>query len=130
MCAGYLSQMLPSSFGVFSAGVKGKKEIKPEAVKVMAEDKVDISSATVNHVSEFDPNNFEVVVRCCGCDLEVGGNAGWNERPTYRDWNVDGSVTRAGSSLEEFQSLRDEIKKKCQSLADELLLSTFSVKSC
>jgi len=77
--------------GVASAGIVGGTAVKPGAIAVMKESGVDISGFTSDAVADFDPNDFDVVVSCCGCGakLDPPDKAAWKTRAVFADWNLD-----------------------------------------
>ena len=61
---GYLRQLLGTAAHVYSAGVE-VHGVNPRAVQVMAEDGVDISQHTSNHVDEYALIPFDYVLTVC-----------------------------------------------------------------
>lgn len=67
---GYLQQLLGDRAAVYSAGVE-VHGVNPKAVRVMAEDGVDISRHTSNHVDEYAAVPFAYVLTVCDHAHEV-----------------------------------------------------------
>lgn len=67
---GYLEQLLGERAHVYSAGVE-VHGLNPRAVRVMAEDGVDISHHTSNHVDEYAAVPFDYVITVCDHANEV-----------------------------------------------------------
>jgi arsenate reductase len=67
---GYLEQALGERANVYSAGVE-VHGLNPRAVRVMAEDGVDISHHTSNHVDEYAALPFNYVITVCDHANEV-----------------------------------------------------------
>ena len=67
---GYLQQALGHRATVYSAGVE-VHGLNPRAVRVMAEDGVDISHHTSNHVEEYAHVPFDYVLTVCDHAQEV-----------------------------------------------------------
>jgi arsenate reductase len=67
---GYLQQELGNRATVYSAGVE-VHGLNPRAVRVMAEDGVDISYHTSNHVDEYAHVPFDYVLTVCDHANEV-----------------------------------------------------------
>ncbi len=67
---GYLNQALGDQATVYSAGVE-VHGVNPRAVRVMAEDGVDISHHTSNHVDEYATVPFDYVLTVCDHANEV-----------------------------------------------------------
>lgn len=66
---GYLQQMAGSTALVYSAGVE-VHGVNPRAIQTMAEDGVDISQHTSNHVDEYAGVDFDYVITVCDNALE------------------------------------------------------------
>jgi arsenate reductase len=64
MAEGLLRQEAGEQFDVFSAGTKPSR-VRPEAIAVMRELGVDISSQRSKHVDEFAGQEFDTVVTVC-----------------------------------------------------------------
>jgi arsenate reductase len=61
---GYLQQFAGSKAQVYSAGVE-IHGVNPKAVKIMADDGVDISSHTSNNVDEYMDIPFDYIITVC-----------------------------------------------------------------
>lgn len=61
---GYLAAMGGDKVDVFSAGVE-THGVNPKAISIMAEDGVDISLHTSNHVDEYRAVEFDYVITVC-----------------------------------------------------------------
>lgn len=61
---GYLQQMAGDKAEVYSAGVE-THGVNPRAIQAMAEDGIDISSHTSNHVDEYIGIDFDYVITVC-----------------------------------------------------------------
>ena len=118
MAEGYLREFADDRFNVHSAGTDPKDEVHPLAVKVMAEDGIDISQQRPKHVKTYlghMPVRYLIVV--CGGANENCPRIwpGMNQR-LY--WPFDDPAAYEGSPedvLDEFRRVRDEIKTKIQS---------------
>lgn len=64
MMHGYLKSFLPSDSMVRSAGIE-THGLNKSAVSIMAEDGIDISNHTSNHLSEYEDIQFDVIVTVC-----------------------------------------------------------------
>ena len=65
MAEGWGKQLLSSRFNVYSAGIE-KHGLNPNAVKVMQEQGVDISTHFSKTLDDLKDVNFDVVVTVCG----------------------------------------------------------------
>lgn len=63
MAEGYLKHFAPE-LAVYSAGIE-THGVNPRAVTVMANDGLDISDHTSNHVDEYSEINFDYVITVC-----------------------------------------------------------------
>eukprot|EP00966_Prymnesium_polylepis_P011508 264984-Prymnesium_polylepis.1 len=83
MADGWLRALRGSqSVGVASAGIVGGTAVKPGAITVMGEAGVDISKYTSDAISDFSPNDFDIVISCCGCGdkLNPADKIAWKKR--------------------------------------------------
>src|SRR5699024_3518875 len=98
---------------VLSAGSAPKDQINPVAVEAMAEDGVDITSATPKILTTDAVRASDVVITMgCGdaCPIFPGKR--------YEDWEL---ADPAGQGLEAVRPIRDEIKRRVSALISELL---------
>ncbi|UOE51509.1 arsenate reductase ArsC [Mucilaginibacter sp. SMC90] len=61
---GYLKYFAGSKATIYSAGIE-IHGVNPKAIKIMAEDGIDISNHTSNHVDEYAGINFDYVITVC-----------------------------------------------------------------
>lgn len=113
MAAGYLAALGGDRVEVRSAGSEPKDRINPVAVEAMAEEGIDIGAntpkvLTVDAVKESDV----VITMGCGdaCPIFPGKR--------YEDWQLDDP---AGQDLETVRPIRDEIRRRVETLLGELL---------
>ena len=110
MAEGLLRELGGVGFDVFSAGTQ-PTAVKPEAVAVMRERGIDISTHRSKHVSEFAGQPFDFVLTVCdsakeGCPIFPG-------RAQRLHWSVpdpaavDGDVRER---LEAFRRVRDALE--------------------
>jgi arsenate reductase len=116
MAEGYLRHFAGHRFDVYSAGVEPKDRVHPLAVKVMAEDGVDISNHEPKDAEQFlgEPIAFLIIV--CHRANESCPRA-WPGILNRLYWPFDDPVEFRGSQQEtfaEFCRVRDEIKEKIQ----------------
>lgn len=64
MAHGYLAAMGGEKVEVYSAGVE-THGVNPKAISIMAEDGIDISRHTSNHVDEYRNIDFDFVITVC-----------------------------------------------------------------
>ncbi len=113
MAAGYLRQLGGDRVQVLSAGSTPAETINPVAVQVMAEEGIDIAgeqpkTLTVDAVQASD------VVITMGC----GDTCPYYPGKRYEDWVLRDP---AGQGIEVVRSIRDEIRRRVETLLTELL---------
>jgi arsenate reductase len=113
MAAGFLRALGGGEIDVLSAGSAPKDEINPVVVEAMAEEGIDIADntpkvLTVDAVKESDV----VITMGCGdvCPIFPGKR--------YEDWVLEDP---AGQGIEAVRPIRDEIRRRVQSLVEDLL---------
>lgn len=113
MAAGYLRELARGRIQVLSAGSAPKDQINPVAVEAMAEEGIDITGnipkvLTVEAVKESDV----VITMGCGdaCPIFPGKR--------YEDWELDDP---AGQGIDAVRPIRDEIRRRVETLIEELL---------
>lgn len=113
MAAGYLRELAQGRIQVLSAGSAPKDQINPVAVEAMAEEGIDITGnipkvLTVEAVKESDA----VITMGCGdaCPIFPGKR--------YEDWELDDP---AGQGIDAVRPIRDEIRRRVETLIEELL---------
>jgi arsenate reductase len=102
-----------TSIGVASAGIVGGTAVKEGAITVMSEAGVDISKFSSDAIADFKPEDFDVVISCCGCGNKLDGDkVAWKERPVFEDWNLDDPPAIDPGDLSAYRRVRDEAKAK------------------
>jgi arsenate reductase len=107
---GYLAQFLGEQAQVYSAGVE-THGLNPRAVQVMAEDGVNISHHTSNHVDEYAAVPFDYVLTVCDHANEVCPVFPSSAQRLHH--NFPDPAKAMGSEaeiMEQFRSVRDQIK--------------------
>lgn len=61
---GYLTSLVNKDHTVYSAGVE-THGVNPKAIEVMAQDGIDISKHTSNHIDEYADIKFDFVITVC-----------------------------------------------------------------
>jgi len=113
MAAGYLRDLAGPRIQVLSAGSAPKDEINPVAVAAMAEQGIDIAANTPQVLTTDAVRQSDVVITMgCGdaCPIFPGKR--------YEDWVLDDP---AGQGIEAVRPIRDEIRRRVESLVAELL---------
>lgn len=107
---GYLAQQLGDQAAVYSAGVE-VHGLNPRAVRVMAEDGVDIAHYTSNHVDEYATIPFDYVLTVCDHANEVCPV--FPSSATKLHHNFPDPARATGDEvtiMNEFRAVRDQIK--------------------
>ena len=107
---GYLQQKLGDHAVVYSAGVE-THGLNPRAVQVMAEDSIDISQHTSNHVDEYIHVPFDYVITVCDHANEVCPVFPSSAKRLH--YNFPDPAKATGSEeevLNQFRTVRDQIK--------------------
>ncbi|MFF2631914.1 arsenate reductase ArsC [Microbacterium sp. NPDC058021] len=113
MAAGYLRELAGPRIQVLSAGSAPKDEINPVAVAAMAEQGIDIAANTPQVLTTDAVRQSDVVITMgCGdaCPIFPGKR--------YEDWVLDDP---AGQGIEAVRPIRDEIRRRVETLVAELL---------
>ncbi|MCG9886849.1 MAG: arsenate reductase, glutathione/glutaredoxin type [Cyanobacteria bacterium] len=110
MAEGFAKQMAGDRAIVASAGLAGS-EIDPLTVEVMAEVGVDIADQRSQPLSDFSPEQFNVVISLCGCGVNLPPE--WLETEQFEDWNLEDPE---GGDLDTFRTIRDQVYQRVAQL--------------
>ncbi len=107
---GYLEQALGERANVYSAGVE-VHGLNPRAVRVMAEDEVDISHHTSNHVDEYAAVPFDYVITVCDHANEVCPVFPSTAKKLHHNFPDPAKATGSEEEImDQFRSVRDQVK--------------------
>jgi arsenate reductase (thioredoxin) len=112
MAAGYLQHLAGDRINVLSAGSEPADRINPVAVQAMAEDGIDITTASPKVLTEEAVRESDVVVTM-GC----GDACPFYPGKRYEDWELDDP---AGQQIDAVRPIRDEIRARVEKLIGEL----------
>ena len=113
MAAGFLTHLSAGAVEVRSAGSMPADQVNPAAVAAMAEVGIDISTAVPKVLTPEAVEHSDVAITMgCGdvCPVFPGTR--------YEDWVLDDP---AGQGLEAVRPIRDEIRRRVETLIAELL---------
>lgn len=111
---GYLAQALGNRAAVYSAGVE-VHGLNPRAVRVMAEDGVDISQHTSNQVDEYAAVPFDYVLTVCDHANEVCPVFPSTARKLHHNFPDPAKATGSEAEImDQFRRVRDEVKAYAQ----------------
>lgn len=115
---GYLNHFANGNAIVYSAGVE-THGVNPKAIAIMAEDGIDISQHTSNHIDEYAQIDFDLVITVC--DSAKERCPFFPSRAQKFHHNFPDPAKAAGTDeeiMEEFRSVRDQIKDYCRNFVD------------
>ena len=110
MAEGYLRHFAKHRATIYSAGIE-THGVNPIAIKVMAEDGIDISNHTSNHVNEYIDIDFDLILTVCNNAEE---NCPYFPSKALKfHYNFPDPAKKTGTEeeiLNEFREVRDQIK--------------------
>ena len=107
---GYLTQLLGLRAGVYSAGIE-THGLNPRAVRVMAEDGIDISHHTSNHVDEYADVSFAFVITVCDHANEVCPVFPSTAQKLHHNFPDPAKATGTEEEImAQFRAVRDQVK--------------------
>jgi len=108
MAEGIAKSLAPEDVEVFSAGSR-PSSVRPEAVQVLAEIGIDISSQRSKGMDKVPADKVEAVVTLCAeevCPL-------WLHKAYRVHWGMpDPAAVEGENRLDAFRDIRDEIQKR------------------
>lgn len=115
MAHGYLEQLSKGKANIYSAGIE-THGLNPGAVSIMAEDGIDITSHTSNHVDEYSGIEWHFIITVCdhakeNCPFIPAKNAKRIHHNFFDPSKVVGSDEEKHSA---FKRARNEIKEFCE----------------
>ncbi len=113
MTEGFAKHLGAGKIEVTSSGLEAS-QVRPEAIATMKDAGVDISSQTSKALSDFSPENFDVVISLCGCGVNLPPE--WLTREVFADWQLDDPAEQP----EIFPRVRDEVKERVTQLIESL----------
>lgn len=115
---GYLRHFAQGKAEVYSAGVE-THGVNPRAIAVMAEDGIDISGHTSNHIDEFRSIAFDYVITVCDHAREVCPYFPTEAQQFHH--NFPDPAKASGSEADillAFRDVRDMIKTYCKAFIE------------
>ena len=113
MAEGFAKTLGRDQITVTSSGLEAS-QVRPEAITAMKDVGIDISDQTSKALSEFNPEDFDVVISLCGCGVNLPPE--WVTRQEFEDWQLDDPAEQP----EIFPRVRDEIKERVEALIAKL----------
>ena len=118
MAGGLLRHDAGAAFEVYSAGTK-PSQVRPEAIAVMREAGIDISSHRSKSVEEFEGRDFDYVITVCD-----NANESCPVFPAKTErihWSIDDPAAVQGPEEERlvaFRRIRDELRMRLRRFAE------------
>lgn len=112
MAAGYLQHLAGDRVEVLSAGTAPGNAVNPSAIAVMAEEGIDLSTATPKVLTDEAVQASDYVITM-GC----GDNCPFYPGKTYLDWKLEDP---AGQGVDSVRPIRDEIRSLVEGLIAEI----------
>ena len=109
MAEGFAKHLGAGKIEVTSSGLE-KSLVRPEAIATMKDAGIDITEQTSNALSEFKPEDFDIVISLCGCGVNLPPE--WVQREMFEDWQLDDPAEQP----EIFPRVRDEVKARVETL--------------
>jgi arsenate reductase (thioredoxin) len=113
MAEGFAKTLGAGKIEVTSSGLE-KSQVRAEAIATMHDAGIDITSQTSNALSEYNPEDFDVVISLCGCGVNLPPE--WVSREVFDDWQLDDPAEQP----EIFPRVRDEVKERVKTLIASL----------
>jgi len=118
--AKHLAKLYNLEVEIYSAGSKPAPLVNPLAIKVMAEDGIDISSQYPKPLEEIPLSDLDLVITLCGDAKETCPYVPYQRR---EHWGLPDPAKAEGTEeekLEIFRKVRDEIKTRVEDLMKRL----------
>jgi arsenate reductase len=113
MAEGFAKHLGAGAIQVTSSGLEAS-QIRPEAIATMKEAGVDITGQTSKALSDFNSEDFDVVISLCGCGVNLPPE--WVMREVFEDWQLDDPAEQP----EIFPRVRDEIRERVTQLIESV----------
>jgi arsenate reductase (thioredoxin) len=113
MAAGFLTHLSRGMVEVRSAGSAPAESLNPVAVQAMAEVGIDIAAETPKILTDEAVRQSDVVITM-GC----GDSCPFYPGKRYEDWVLDDP---AGQGIDAVRPIRDEIRRRVESLLAQLV---------
>lgn len=113
MANGFMKNFAPD-WKIFSAGTKPEKQVNTNAIRVMKELNIDISSHTPHNVNEYINEEWDYVITVCGGAKEICPVFIGKVKERLHIGFEDPADVRGDEEfvLGEYRRIRDEIKKE------------------
>ena len=109
MAEGFAKAIAVGKLDVTSSGLEAS-QVNPHAIAVMQEVGIDISQQASKPLSNFHPEDFDIVISLCGCGVNLPPE--WVVREVFEDWQLDDPAEQP----EIFRRVRNEVKERVEKL--------------
>lgn len=110
LAEGYLRFNAGNKANIYSAGIE-THGVNPKAIQVMAEDHIDISKHTSNHVGEYSAIPFDMVITVCDNANEACPFFSGNVKRFHQNFPDPAKATGTPEEImDKFREVRDMIK--------------------
>ncbi len=113
MAEGFAKTLGQGKIEVTSSGLEAS-QVREEAIATMKEIGIDITDQHSKPLSDFKPEDFDVVISLCGCGVNLPTN--WVLRDVFEDWQLDDPAEQP----QIFPRVRDEIKERVTQLIESV----------
>ncbi len=121
MMQGYLNHFAKEKATVYSAGIE-THGVNPKAIATLAEDGIDISHHTSNHLDEYRDVNFDFVITVCD---HANENCPWfptNAQKLHQNFSDPSKAIGTEVEIQEkFRETREEIKGYAKNFVNNYL---------
>ena len=118
---GYLRKYAGDKASVYSAGVE-THGVNPRAIAIMAEDGIDISNHTSDHIDQYKNIDFDFVITVCDNARERCPYFPTQAQKFHHNFPDPGKATGSDEQINgEFRTVRDMIKTYCENFVKENL---------
>lgn len=105
MAEGFAKSLGSGKIEVTSSGLEAS-QVRSEAIAAMKDIGIDITTQTSKPLSDFQSEDFDIVISLCGCGVNLPPE--WVTREVFEDWQLDDPAEQP----EIFPRVRDEIKER------------------
>jgi arsenate reductase (thioredoxin) len=113
MAEGFAKSLAQGQVEIVSSGLEAS-QVNPGAIAAMDAIGIDIRDQTSKALSDFNPEDFDVVISLCGCGVNLPTD--WVLREVFEDWQLDDPAEQP----EIFPRVRDEVKERVAMLVGKL----------
>ncbi|QIR37120.1 arsenate reductase, glutathione/glutaredoxin type [Tolypothrix sp. PCC 7910] len=113
MAEGFARTLAQGKVEVTSSGLEAS-QVRKEAIATMKDIGIDITDQTSKALSDFNAEDFDVVISLCGCGVNLPPE--WVVREVFEDWQLADPAEQP----EIFPRVRDEIKERVTRLIESL----------